>query len=63
MSVRKRTWETPTGETREAWVVDYIQLKKRHLKTFTRKRDADAYHAKVAVEMPASTPPTAAASP
>jgi integrase len=53
MSVRKRTWETPTGEVREAWVVDYKQLRKRHLKTFTRKRDADAYHAKVAVDIKA----------
>jgi integrase len=36
----------------EAWVVDYIdQYRKRHLKTFKRRKDADAYHAVVAVEV------------
>ena len=24
MSVRKRTWKSPTGEPKEAWVVDYV---------------------------------------
>jgi integrase len=51
MSVRKRTWTTDNGEAREAWVVDYNQLGRRHLKTFARKRDADAYHAQVAVDI------------
>jgi integrase len=52
MSVRKRSWKTDRGESREAWVVDYTdQLGHRHLKTFARKRDADAHHAKVAVEI------------
>ena len=52
MSVRKRSWKTDRGETREAWVVDYSdQLGHRHLKTFTRKRDADAYHAQVTVDV------------
>ena len=46
MSVRKRTWKSPAGEPREAWVVDYVdQHGDRHLKTFARKRDADAHHA------------------
>ena len=46
MSVRKRNWKSPSGETREAWVVDYVdQQGDRHLKTFTKKRDADAHHA------------------
>ena len=46
MSVRKRTWKSPSGEMREAWVVDYVdQHGDRHLKTFTKKRDADAHHA------------------
>ncbi|CEF48903.1 unnamed protein product [uncultured bacterium] len=46
MSVRKRTWKSPSGEMREAWVVDYVdQQGDRHLKTFTKKRDADAHHA------------------
>jgi integrase len=46
MSVRKRTWKSPAGEPREAWVVDYVdQHGDRHLKTFAKKRDADAHHA------------------
>jgi integrase len=52
MSVRKRSWTTDRGEAREAWVVDYTdQLGQRHLKTFARKREADAYHAQVAVDV------------
>jgi integrase len=46
MSVRKRVWKGPGGEPREAWVVDYVdQHGDRHLKTFAKKRDADAHHA------------------
>src|SRR5262249_5064189 len=45
MSVRKREWITRSGEAREAWVVDYSdQAGDRVLKTFDRKKDADAYH-------------------
>jgi integrase len=52
MSVRKRTWTTPKGEAKESWIVDYSdQAGKRHIKTFARKKDADAYHAKVRVEV------------
>jgi len=52
MSVRKRTWTNAKGESKEAWVVDYFdQGGKRRLKTFKRKKDADAYHAKSAVEI------------
>lgn len=52
MSVRKRSWKTPNGETKEAWVVDYRdQHGERHLKTFARKKDADAHHAAVAVSV------------
>jgi len=51
VSVRRRSWVT-NGEKREAWVVNYTDLSgARRLKTFERKKDADAYHAKVAVEM------------
>jgi hypothetical protein len=33
MSVRKRTWTTPKGETKEAWVVAYVdQFKKGHIR-------------------------------
>jgi hypothetical protein len=46
MSVRKRKWTTRKGETKEAWVVSYTgQSGSRHLETFDRKKDADAYHA------------------
>jgi integrase len=52
MSVRKRSWKTRKGEPKEAWVVDYTdQLGDRHLKTFARKKDADAHHAQVAVDV------------
>lgn len=45
MSVRKRTWKTRTGESKEAWIVDYIdQQGDRHIETFDRKKDADARH-------------------
>jgi integrase len=56
VSVRKRTWKSPAGEPREAWVVDYVDGGgDRHIKTFARKRDADAYHATVAVAVRAGT--------
>jgi hypothetical protein len=35
MSVRKRTWKTAKGETREAWVVAYSDGKGQpHIETF-----------------------------
>ena len=56
MSVRKRSWRTQKGEIKETWIVDYAdQHGERHIKTFTRKRDADAYHARVAVDVGAGT--------
>lgn len=55
MSVRKRTWTT-NGETKQAWVVDYTdQHGDRHLKTFERKRDADAHHDEVSTSVRAGT--------
>jgi integrase len=52
MSVRKRTWTTTTGEQKEAWIVDYTdQNGQRHIKTFDRKKDADANHASVKVSV------------
>jgi integrase len=52
MSIRKRMWKTAKGETKEAWVVDYFdQAGKRRLKTFKRKKEADAYEAKAKVEI------------
>lgn len=52
MSVRKRAWKNAKDETQEVWVVDYVdQHRKRHIKTFTKKKAADAYHATVAIEI------------
>lgn len=52
MSVRKRTWKSARGEVKEAWVVAYTdQHGKRHIKTFDKKKDADAYHGQVTVEV------------
>jgi integrase len=52
MSVRKRTWVTSKGEAKEAWIVDYAdQDGDRHIETFERKKDADAYHATVKVDV------------
>ena len=53
MSVRKRSWKSK-GETKTAWVVDYCdQRGRRHIKTFARRHNADAFHNKVAVDVSA----------
>jgi integrase len=42
-SVRKRTWESG-GEKKEAWIADYFdQAGKRHIQTFRKKKEADAW--------------------
>jgi integrase len=52
MSVRKREWTTGKGEARTAWVVDYTDGKGvRRLKTFAKKKDADAFAATTHVEV------------
>lgn len=52
MSVRKRTWTTAKGEEKTAWIVDYVDGKgTRRLKTFARKKDADAFAATASVEV------------
>ncbi len=52
MSVRKREWTTPKGERKQAWVVDYNDTTgKRRLKTFARKKEADAFAATASVEV------------
>jgi integrase len=52
MAVRKRSWRTAQGEIKEAWVVDYVdQSGERHIQTFDRKKEADAYHASVKVDV------------
>ena len=46
MSVRKRTWTTPKGETKEAWVVNYRDKARggsRVQRTFHLKKEADAF--------------------
>jgi integrase len=64
MSVRKRSWTSPEGEPKEAWVVDYAdQGGKRRNKQFTRKRDAEAYHARVAVDLSTGIHTAESASP
>jgi integrase len=52
MSVRKRTWTTRQGEQKEAWIVDYFdQDGDRHIETFQRKKDAEARHDKVRLDV------------
>src|SRR5436190_9720664 len=52
MSVRKREWTTRKGEAKEAWIVDYVdQQGDRHIETFERKKDADAYQDKVRTDV------------
>ncbi len=59
MSVRKRTWKTAKGEAKETWVVRYVdQSGKWRLKTFDKKKDADAHevNVKIAVRSGTHTP-------
>jgi integrase len=58
MSVRKRTWKTESGEIRSAYVVQYSTAetdargkRRRHIKTFERKKDAEVFHAQVRVDI------------
>lgn len=46
MSVRERTWISPDGTRKAAYVADYVSEDgRRHIKTFKRCRDAKAYAA------------------
>jgi len=52
MSVRKRTWKNGDGSQGEAWVVAYTgQDRKRRIKSFARKKDADTFEATVNVDI------------
>jgi integrase len=52
MSVRKRSWITAKGESRESWIVDYADPQgTRRLKTFKQKKSADAFAAKTHTEV------------
>lgn len=43
-SIRKRSWITPSGEAKTAWLVDYRdQSGKRRAKQFARKKEAEQY--------------------
>ncbi|GLR86539.1 tyrosine-type recombinase/integrase [Bradyrhizobium iriomotense] len=56
MSVRKRKWISPGGLEKEAWVVDYVDLRgKRRNKQFIRKKAADEFDTTVKGEMRAGT--------
>jgi len=44
MSIRKRKWTTASGVAKEAWVADYVDGQgTRRLKTFERKKEAEAF--------------------
>jgi integrase len=48
MSVRKRTWRNQDGSHGEAWIAHYAGPDgKPHIRSFDRKRDAEAFHATV----------------
>src|SRR5215831_8077303 len=52
MSVRRRTWKNGDGSQGEAWIVAYRDpAGARRFKSFDRKRDADAYHKEVWVDV------------
>ncbi|KIZ32549.1 N-terminal phage integrase SAM-like domain-containing protein, partial [Rhodopseudomonas palustris] len=58
MSVRKHTWTTKSGEERSAYLVQYSTAeldkrgkRKRHVKFFDKKKDAQAYEAQVRVDV------------
>jgi integrase len=52
MSVRKRAWQNRDGSQGEAWVVAYTDHGgTRRIKTFAKRREADAYHAVVRVDV------------
>jgi len=52
MSIRKRKWTTPKGLIKEAWVVDYVDSQgTRRLKTFAKKKEADAFSATAKIEV------------
>jgi integrase len=55
-SVRRRTWKTPSGETKAAWVVDYTDSRgDRQRKHYLSKKAADAFRIQVEGQMQAGT--------
>jgi integrase len=64
MGVSKRTWTTPTGGKREAWIARYVDADGvRRISTFARKKDADAYQAEVQTAVRAGTHTAPSVSP
>ena len=56
MSVRKRKWTTGQWVEKEAWVVDYVdQHGKRRLRTFEKKKEAEAFETTMRGEVVAGT--------
>src|SRR5262245_6369406 len=54
-SIRKREWQSKDGP-KTAWILDYFdQVGKRHLKTFSTKKEADAYRTTALFEVKAGT--------
>src|SRR5580704_18115433 len=62
MSIRKRVWQTESGEERSAYVVQYSTAerddrgkRKRHIKTFDRKKDAEDFQVQVRIDVKRGT--------
>jgi integrase len=52
MSIRKRSWINGDGSRTEIWTATYTdQAGKRRARSFDRKRDAEAFHAAVSVDL------------
>ena len=52
MSVRKRIWTNQDGTQGEAWIAAYTDFAgKRRIRSFDKKRAADAFHASVAGDL------------
>jgi integrase len=54
-TVRKRTWKGPSGETKTAWFVDYIDSSGRQRKHFPNRKAADAFRITVEGQMQSGT--------
>lgn len=70
MSVRDHYWTTKSGEQRHAYVVQYSTAeldargkRRRHVKFFAKKKEADAFHAQVRVDLAKGTHVPASKSP
>jgi integrase len=56
VSVRRRVWSTRHGTRKEAWIADFTDgAAKRHIRTFQQKKKADAFEAKIRVDISSGT--------